>query len=646
MNTVKSNDQRVKLPLGVLWFGGSSNLDVLPRHGHAPPEQVIGGRTFVEGMDSISARDTYTGRVMWKRTFDDLGNLGVYYDRTHKDKPLSTEYNQVHIPGANGRGTNYVATADELYVVSDNGCEVLNAQTGKRIRRIEMPPDEHTGKSPLWAFIGLYNDILLGGWGFADYSGEHRDKSSRDGLDILDMSASNGLVAFDRHSGKVLWKNKSHHSFLHNGIVAGGGRIYCLDKLPQSVESRLARRGVLKDFAYRVIAFMANDGQPLWEHEDDVFGSWLSYSQSHDILLQAGARGSDRLKDEVGSGMWACRGVDGKVLWKDLDRSYSGPCILHHDVLLTNVDSYNKSNGAYSLLDGSPHLVTNPITGKRTPWSMTRTYGCNAMIASENLLTFRSGAAGFYDLVRHSGTGNFGGFRSGCTANLVVAGGVLNAPDYTRTCSCTYQNQTSLALVHMPDGEIWTNSLHQVDAPIQRVGINLGAPGDRLSDKGTLWLDYPSVGGESPHLDVSVKGQGLVYFRRHTSTVRYGDLPWVTASGVQKIRMIRIGLPTTPNEGAREGKETTRASTWTVRLYFAEPDNITVGERLFDVSIQDHLVIENFDVFQESGGQRRSIVKEFRGIVAGDRITIAFQAAANQSQGSLLNGVELVAEGS
>ncbi len=42
--TGKSNDRRVRLPLGLLWFGGPSNLDVLPRHGHGPPEQVIGGR--------------------------------------------------------------------------------------------------------------------------------------------------------------------------------------------------------------------------------------------------------------------------------------------------------------------------------------------------------------------------------------------------------------------------------------------------------------------------------------------------------------------------------------------------------------------------------------------------------------------------
>ncbi len=29
-NTVKSDDEMVKAPLGILWFGGNSNMDVLP----------------------------------------------------------------------------------------------------------------------------------------------------------------------------------------------------------------------------------------------------------------------------------------------------------------------------------------------------------------------------------------------------------------------------------------------------------------------------------------------------------------------------------------------------------------------------------------------------------------------------------------
>ena len=92
------------------------------------------------------------------------------------------------------------------------------------------------------------------------------------------------------------------------------------------------------------------------------------------------------------------------------------------------------------------------------------------------MLTFRSGAAGYYDLLNDGGTGNFGGFKSGCTSNLVVANGVLNAPDYTRTCSCAYQNQTSLALVHMPQVDLWSvddfASNHQLKEPIKHLGIN------------------------------------------------------------------------------------------------------------------------------------------------------------------------------
>ena len=137
-NTVKSDDSRVRAPLGVLWFGGSSNADVLPRHGHGPPEQVVGGRLFIEGMHSISARDVYTGRVIWTHDFKDLGTFGLYYNETYEDTPLSTEYNQKHIPGANGRGTNYIATEDAVYVALKGECQVLNSRSGELQKTIKL----------------------------------------------------------------------------------------------------------------------------------------------------------------------------------------------------------------------------------------------------------------------------------------------------------------------------------------------------------------------------------------------------------------------------------------------------------------------------------------------------------------------------
>ena len=171
-NTIKSNDRRVKLPLGVLWFGGSSNMDVLPRHGHGPPEQVVGGRLFIQGMNSLSARDVYTGRVLWKREFKDLGTFDVYYDATFDDTPLDPKYNQVHIPGANGRGTNYVVTEDRVYLVIGGVCHALDPTTGKTLTEIQLPTTD-TGEASDWGYIGVYKDVLIGGQGFASYRTRH-----------------------------------------------------------------------------------------------------------------------------------------------------------------------------------------------------------------------------------------------------------------------------------------------------------------------------------------------------------------------------------------------------------------------------------------------------------------------------------------
>lgn len=545
-NTIKSDDKRVKLPLGVLWWGGVSNMDVLPRHGHGPSEQVIGGRNFIQGMNSLSARDVYTGRLLWKSEFPDLGTLGVYYDKTYKDLPLSTIYNQKHIPGAGGRGTNYVATADRVYLVAGSKCMILDSATGKTLKTVEMPRVPGQDKPLEWAFVGVYGDVLLGGMDFANYSQGMRlgIRSALEDAWSPDKTATKGLIAFDRHTGKELWRIAANHSFLHNAIVAGGGRVYLIDRLPKSIEDRLKRRGTSNPTAtYRILGLDHKTGSIVWNLPGtDVFGTWLGYSEERDMLLQAGARAPDRPKDEIGQGMAVYSGKDGKVVWKKLDRQYTGPCIIHNDIIITNTASYKVSSGAFSLLDGTPHMWTNPVTGKKEAWTYTRTYGCNTVIASEYLLTFRSGAAGFYDLTNHGGTGNFGGFKSSCTSNLVVAEGVLNAPDYTRTCTCGYQNQTSLAMVHMPDLDIWTRSEPTFDGDrVMKLGVNFGAPGDKMAEDGILWFEYPSAADAGTPIPVKLEGK-LDYFSRHSSAIQGISHSWVGASGVRGATTVTLKL--------------------------------------------------------------------------------------------------------
>ena len=157
-NTVKSDDTLVKMPLGLLWFGGNTNADVLPRHGHGPPEQIVGGRLYIQGLDSMSARDVYTGRVLWKTDLGDLGTFGVYYDATYKT-------NQQHIPGANARGTNFVVAADTVYIVRGGDCLLLDAVTGEHRDTFSLK-----GDAPEWGYIGVYENLLLGGCDFAAFS--------------------------------------------------------------------------------------------------------------------------------------------------------------------------------------------------------------------------------------------------------------------------------------------------------------------------------------------------------------------------------------------------------------------------------------------------------------------------------------------
>jgi outer membrane protein assembly factor BamB len=561
-NTIKSDDRLVKLPLGVLWFGGNSNVDTLPRHGHGPPEQVVGGRLILQGLNSLTARDVYTGRVLWHRVFKDLGTFDVYYDDTYTDTPLDPAYNQVHIPGANGRGTNYVVTPEYVYIIEGNLCRVLSTATGESIRDIALPQKDP--KNPQeWGYIGVYEDILLGGIGFAKY----RDRLELDtqaddaqlskskagfGTKSLDRAASMAVVAFDRHTGKQLWQVDAKHSFWHNGIVAGGGKVYLLDRNPKTVEDLLKRRGKTIPKTYRILAVDAASGSTQWERNDDVFGTWLGYSTKHDMLLQAGAAASDRLSSEVGQGMAVYRASDGSEVWSKAKLAYSGPCILHNDLIITNANAYAESAGAFFIQDGKQKMTKNPITGQLQPWKIVRAYGCNTISASENLLTFRSGAAGYYDLLSESGTGNLGGFRSSCTSNLVAANGILNAPDLTRTCSCSYQNQSSIGLVHMPELETWTidNAAIQqtkTDRVVQ-LGLNFGAPGDRRDERGIAWLEFPVVAGDSPSLGITMTGDCST-FQDHPATMSASKHAWITASGVEGLTHFKTSLiPVSPHK--------------------------------------------------------------------------------------------------
>ena len=122
----------------------------------------------------------------------------------------------------------------------------------------------------------------------------------------------------------------------------------------------------------RLLAFDLRTGKELWK-DSDVFGTWLSYSVEHDILIEAGRVARDTISDEP-KGMRAYRGATGRVLW--FESKHSGPAMIHGDTILMN-------SNASDLMTGRIKTRQDPLTLETVDWVWSRNYGSPHMSPSE-----------------------------------------------------------------------------------------------------------------------------------------------------------------------------------------------------------------------------------------------------------------------
>ncbi|MFO1482486.1 MAG: PQQ-binding-like beta-propeller repeat protein [Verrucomicrobiaceae bacterium] len=228
-------------------------------------------------------------------------------------------------------------------------------------------------------------------------------------------------------------------------------------------------------------------------------------------------------------------------------------------------------------------LRINPLTLEEEPRVFPKSYGCDGGFDYGGIFTFRSGTAAFYDKKVESGTVHISGPRSGCTNSIVPAGGILNVPYFYEGCTCSYPLPMGLALYSMPeDFEQWATwgavPKAAIHGKIQRIGINLGAPGDRKTRDGTLWLDFPSVGGPSPEIDFVTESAKPEVFYHHSLWMKKGTgWPWVAASGAKGLRSAKLS-------GLKNGR-------YTVKLVFASPDS---AKHRFDIAVQGKTALTNY----------------------------------------------------
>ena len=649
-NSAYSADTLARAPFGIAWFGSTPNYKTLPRHMNGPIPQVVAGRVIMLGVDHISARCVYTGRQLWATELPLVGENFTCLEHEARPAPV---YFPNH-PGASFIGSPYASAEDSIYLMHEDTCLRLDTATGEVLDTFELPdwdtllqqkrdPVTDTlhasygaqlqeGGQMRWGNIRFTDDWLI----VAAYP--HMFDDAQPGREEnWNATSSEFVLAMNRHTGDIEWVHQARYGFRHNAIVAANNKVFVIDNLSEEIQQILRRRGIEPDTEPQVRALDIQTGDVVWTYAGEVFGTSLSYSPEHDVLVQSGHPGRRRaLPDEPRDRLVSLRGADGTVLWDESFTQRRSPLCMHATrrqlIASTEEPSVDMVTGAFQ-------TRTHPFTDETVDWNWVGALRCGTQTYSEYTIAFRSGATGIADLVFDAGTTQISGFRPGCTNSLVVADGVLNAPDYTRSCSCSYQAQTSLGLVHNPDTEWWVfNTLPDPEpGAIKRLGINFGAPGARFTDTtDLLWLEYPMVGGPAPEVPLAVSTHGDIQpYRRHSAVVQDGDdsYRWVAASGIRNMDTVRI-------DGLFNGP----GSRYTVRLHFGETDDIEPGERIFDIYLQGERVAEALDIAREVG-VRRGLAKTFSGLQLGDALELELKSSNGSAHTPALSGLEVLLEG-
>ena len=648
-------DSLVKGPLGVLWFGGSSdniNNGMNSRHGHGSTEQVAAGHYYMSGQQKLRCVDAYTGRLLWEHS---IVNFGEFSDFTE------------HEAGQSQLGDNFVSLANQVYALGDHDinqppkqCLVLDPATGATVNTITMP-DSLGG----WGLLSVIDSFIVatseplkfdkdtivppGGNGYVYwYSGTAGPVPiGIGGVSTMNAAFAQHLVVFNRFTGAMVWNYKAEKGFYNLSVASGNGKVFAIDKTSKATIGYIDRMGMVDTVAGaspKVKAFDLHTGNMLWADSVNAFARYLAYSPDYDILLEGSRNFSDVMTGDISANkMIAFNGTTGAVQSTTTASYYGGPYVLNDTVIYTQ---NGNSFGAIDLKTGNWHGMQFGLTNKTTAAYSYRHYGCNYGLGAVNLIAVRSGSGSYLPITPTSidGTINMGGFKTGCTPSLVPADGILTNSEYTRTCSCNYQVQTSAAFVYNPQVETWmlnqgyATKFATQGGKLTNVGICLGAPGDHRDTTGTMWCEYPygedaaGFTGYSIPFSITVTpiDSSMNYFRHHSVSIG-GNMKFVGASGVENASSVVVKMIYDSLSGTTVIPTPVTTENYTVSLVFMEPNlNAKVGDRVFDVAVNGNTVLSGYDIVQDAGSPNVSVVKTFSGIPVTGTLTVTLSPKAGK----------------
>ena len=477
-----AGDELVKWPLRLMWFGEPGSAKVYDRKVFDQRLAAANGRFFVIGDNSVTAVDAYNGYEWWSR-------------------PLPF--------AARGRGAVLSADADSVYLTlgkqyfggQADGCFQLSARTGRQ-QKLYAP---YTSYPPVslqtpqsWALKVKEQDVekqagavtmaadgealaltlitdkpapnTMKDWSlFFDF----RPPEERFGLYERGVCQFWVFPAKDEHS-PAAWqagKGSDHPSIEVKGTADGTATVTTV-KLPWA-NLRMPGGKAPDSFGF-ALTLTVRPG-------DSTVPSVLlaPIGQSHLFC--------DEFADGLNNG-WANVFLSG--IPADSQRA---PAVIAGAIESLSQEKRTPRRQQMSEAVRKEQRI-HPLTGEKGEKFCTVGEGCGGYACSSTSAITRSGVLSIYDFADDSGRRFFTGVRPSCTGSSMAACGVLFASDGGAGCECSYNFLTSLALAPAERrlNEDWAVFADwRVDTIVRQAALNLGAPGDRRDDQGTLWLGFP-----------------------------------------------------------------------------------------------------------------------------------------------------------
>jgi outer membrane protein assembly factor BamB len=136
------------------------------------------------------------------------------------------------------------------------------------------------------------------------------------------------------------------------------------------------------------------------------------------------------------------------------------------------------------------------------------------------------------------------------------------------------------------------------------------------------WSTLQSEGFSKNNIVLNIQGPSCVPSVLNADILHLRGFPSVESNHYWLSTMPRVNEWFCPLSLDASYGDLAKLRTYDVSLYFAEPDNLAVGARVFDIQIQGTTVAANFDVVKEAGGVRKATAKKFTGVKVKDWLDV------------------------